>query len=98
MKRPLMGRAAVDTADVLVITSDNPRSEDPHAIIGQIAQGVGDADFIVEPDRRRAIFHALSNAAAGDAVVVCGKGHETTQEVKGVKYPFDDREVCREFC
>ena len=98
MKRPLMGRAAADTADVLVITSDNPRSEDPHAIIGQIAQGAGDADFIVEPDRRRAIFHALSNASAGDAVVVCGKGHETTQEGKGVKYPFDDREVCREFC
>jgi len=98
MKRPLMGRAAAETADVLVITSDNPRSEEPDAIIGQIAQGAGDADLTVEPDRRKAIFHALANAGADDAVVICGKGHETTQEVKGVKHPFDDREVCREFC
>ena len=98
MKRPLMGRAAAETADELVITSDNPRSEDPEAIIGQIAEGVAGAGFVAEPDRRKAIFHALSNACAGDTVVVCGKGHETTQEVKGVRLPFDDREVCREFC
>lgn len=97
MKRPLMGRAASETADVLVVTSDNPRSEDPNAIIGQILKGVGGSGFIVEPDRRKAIFRALSGAGADDTVVVCGKGHETTQEVKGVKYPFDDREVCREF-
>ena len=97
MKRPLMGRAASETADMLVVTSDNPRSEDPEAIIAQIADGIPDGAFIAEPDRRKAIFHALSNAAAGDAVVICGKGHETTQEVKGVKHPFDDRQVCREF-
>ena len=98
MKRPLMGKAASETADALVVTSDNPRSEDPEAIIGQIVQGiVPGADFAIEPDRRKAIFRALGNAAAGDSVVVCGKGHETTQEVKGVKHPFDDREVCREF-
>lgn len=98
MKRPLMGRAASETADVLVITSDNPRSEDPDAIIEQIAKGVGEKGFVVEPDRRKAIFRALSGAGADDTVVICGKGHETTQEVKGVKYPFDDREICREFC
>jgi UDP-N-acetylmuramoyl-L-alanyl-D-glutamate--2,6-diaminopimelate ligase len=97
MKRPLMGRAASETADMLVVTSDNPRSEDPEAIIAQIADGIPDGAFIAEPDRRKAIFHALSSAAAGDAVVICGKGHETTQEVKGVKHPFDDRQVCREF-
>ena len=98
MKRPLMGKAAAETADVLVVTSDNPRSEEPESIISQIMAGIGETRFIVEPDRRKAIFYALSNAGAGDTVVVCGKGHETTQEVKGVKYPFDDREVCREFC
>ena len=98
MKRPLMGKAVAETADVIVITSDNPRSEDPDAIIGQIAQGISGVGFTAEPDRREAIFHALSNADEGDTVVICGKGHETTQEVKGVKYPFDDRLVCREFC
>jgi UDP-N-acetylmuramoyl-L-alanyl-D-glutamate--2,6-diaminopimelate ligase len=98
MKRPLMGKAAAETADVLVVTSDNPRSEEPESIIAQITAGIGESKFIVEPDRRKAIFHALSNADADDTVVICGKGHETTQEVKGVKYPFDDREVCREFC
>ena len=98
MKRPLMGRAAAETADVLVVTSDNPRSEEPESIISQIVGGIGGSGFVVEPDRRKAIFRALSEADAGDTVVVCGKGHETTQEVKGVKYPFDDREVCREFC
>ena len=98
MKRPLMGKAASETADRLVVTSDNPRSEDPGAIIAQIARGIPGTDFTVEPDRRKAIFFALENAAAGDSVVVCGKGHETTQEVKGVKHPFDDRETCREFC
>ena len=98
MKRPLMGKAAAETAHVPVVTSDNPRSEEPEAIISQITSGMDGAKFIAEPDRRKAIFYALSNAAADDTVVICGKGHETTQEVKGVKYPFDDREVCREFC
>ena len=98
MKRPLMGKAAAETADVSVVTSDNPRSEDPGEIIRQIESGMGSAERIVEPDRRKAIFAALSRAASGDSVVVCGKGHETTQETKGVKLPFDDRQVCREFC
>jgi UDP-N-acetylmuramoyl-L-alanyl-D-glutamate--2,6-diaminopimelate ligase len=93
-----MGKAAAETAHMLVVTSDNPRSEEPEAIISQITSGMDGAKFIAEPDRRKAIFYALSNAAADDTVVICGKGHETTQEVKGVKYPFDDREVCREFC
>ena len=97
MKRPLMGKAACEAADEIVVTSDNPRSEDPGSIIRQIAQGISGKGFKTEPDRRKAIFYALENAAAGDTVVICGKGHETTQEVKGVRHPFDDREVCREF-
>jgi len=97
-KRPLMGAAAAQCADRIVVTSDNPRSEDPLAIIAEIAAGIPeDAECFVEPDRAKAIAYALANAQKGDVVVVCGKGHETTQEIAGVKHPFDDREVCREF-
>ena len=96
MKRPLMGEAAARLADVAVVTSDNPRSEDPVKIIGQIVAGASGAkEMRVEPDRRAAIAYALANAADRDVVIVAGKGHETTQEIKGVKYPFDDREVVR---
>ena len=96
MKRPLMGEAAARLADVAVVTSDNPRSEDPVKIIGQIVVGASGAkEMHVEPDRRAAIAYALANAADRDVVIVAGKGHETTQEIKGVKYPFDDREVVR---
>ena len=94
-KRPLMGAAAARFADRLVVTSDNPRSEDPNAIIAQIVAGIpADADFSVEPDRRAAIFRALAEAAEGDVVVVCGKGHETTQTIGDQVLPFDDRKVC----
>ena len=101
-KRPLMGEAAAKTADCLVVTSDNPRSEDPLAIIDEIMVGVRRAvsdtsRVAVEPDRAKAISYALSNAEADDVVLVCGKGHETTQEIKGVKYPFDDREIVRNY-
>ena len=99
MKRPLMGKAVAETADRIVVTSDNPRSEEPQAIIDAIVAGMPPtlANVTVEPDRRRAIFHALKCAEAGDTVVVCGKGHEKTQEIKGVRQPFDDRVVCREY-
>jgi UDP-N-acetylmuramoyl-L-alanyl-D-glutamate--2,6-diaminopimelate ligase len=96
MKRPLMGEAAAHLADVVVVTSDNPRSEDPQKIIDQIVAGASGAKEIhVEPDRREAIAYALAGAESGDVVIVAGKGHETTQEIKGVKHPFDDREVIR---
>ncbi len=96
MKRPLMGEAAARLADVVVVTSDNPRSEDPLKIIDQIVAGASKAKEIhLEPDRREAIAYALAGAASGDVVIVAGKGHETTQEIKGVKHPFDDREVIR---
>jgi UDP-N-acetylmuramoyl-L-alanyl-D-glutamate--2,6-diaminopimelate ligase len=95
-KRPLMGRIASDLADVAIVTSDNPRSEEPEAIIAEIVAGAGD-DVEVEPDRTRAIGQALEAAAAGDVVVIAGKGHEQGQEFRnGEKIPFDDREVARE--
>ncbi len=94
-KRPLMGAAAARHADTVVITSDNPRSEDPEAIIAAIAEGAPEATKIV--DRHEAIDHAIGLAGPGDVVVIAGKGHETYQEVAGgVKLPFDDREVARE--
>ena len=100
MKRPLMGEACVKLADRLVVTSDNPRSEEPMAIIEAILGGIGGNRrqlTVVEPDRKKAIEYALREAGEGDVVIIAGKGHETTQEIKGVKHPFDDREVVRNF-
>jgi UDP-N-acetylmuramoyl-L-alanyl-D-glutamate--2,6-diaminopimelate ligase len=95
-KRPMMGRAAAEDADLVIVTNDNPRSEDPLAIIDEIASGIPDgAAAIVEPDRAAAIERAIDAARSGDVVVVAGKGHETTQEIDGVLVPFDDREVAR---
>ena len=99
-KRPLMGRAGAELSDVAVITSDNPRSEDPGAIIDQIRAGIPDdphAEVLVDPDRRAAISSALGRAGEGDLVVIAGKGHEQGQEFEdGRKIPFDDRDVARE--
>src|SRR5215210_1480970 len=99
-KRPLMGRAGAELSDVAVVTSDNPRSEDPAAIIDQILEGIPAspaAGVAVEQDRRRAIALALGRAGEGDTVVIAGKGHEQGQEFEnGRKVPFDDRDVARE--
>jgi UDP-N-acetylmuramoyl-L-alanyl-D-glutamate--2,6-diaminopimelate ligase len=97
-KRPQMGTIAGREADVAVITSDNPRSEDPDAIIAEILGGMGGCPAVVhaEPDRRAAIAHAVTLARAGDVVVVAGKGHEQGQERDGVVTPFDDRVVARQ--
>ncbi|MGI9112116.1 MAG: UDP-N-acetylmuramoyl-L-alanyl-D-glutamate--2,6-diaminopimelate ligase [Gaiellaceae bacterium] len=94
-KRPLMGRIARDLADVVIVTSDNPRGEAPLAIIQDILQGAG-TDVEIDPDRRAAIGRAIGLAEKGDVVVIAGKGHEQGQEVAGEKLPFDDREVARE--
>jgi len=95
-KRPLMGRAAATGADVVIVTSDNPRSEDPEAIVAEILAGV-DRDVQVEIDRARAIGRAIEAAADGDVVVIAGKGHEQGQEFEGGrKLPFDDVTVARE--
>ncbi len=93
-KRPLMGRVAAELADVAIVTSDNPRSEDPMRIIEDVLQGAG-LDVEIDPDRRSAIERAVSLARAGDVVVIAGKGHEQGQEAGGVVSPFDDREVAR---
>ena len=100
MKRPLMGEAAAKGADRIVITSDNPRSERPEDIMAAIMEGVRRVrpsayGVTAISDRREATGFALANASKGDVVLVCGKGHETTQEIAGVKHPFDDREVVR---
>jgi UDP-N-acetylmuramoyl-L-alanyl-D-glutamate--2,6-diaminopimelate ligase len=94
-KRPLMGRAAAEHADVAIITSDNPRSEDPEAIMAEIAQGAPQAERVV--DRDEAIQRAITLAEAGDVVVIAGKGHERYQEFEdGRTVPFDDVAVARE--
>lgn len=98
-KRPQMGAVAAANADRVVITSDNPRSERPLDIIDAVFAGVPDdyrARVVIEPDRRAAIDVALSMAAAGDVVVVAGKGHETTQTIGTDVVPFDDRNVVRD--
>ena len=98
-KRPLMGAAAARLSDVAVLTSDNPRTEDPQAIIDDVLAGIpGDvaAEVVVEPDRRTAIGLAIGRAAAGDVVVIAGKGHETYQILGERTISFDDREVARQ--
>ena len=98
-KRPKMGRAGGELSDLAVITSDNPRSEDPAAIVAEVAAGAEGqaAEVEVEVDRRAAIALALGRAEPGDTVVIAGKGHEQGQEFEGGrKVPFDDRDVARE--
>jgi len=94
-KRPLMGEVASSLADLVVVTSDNPRSEDPEAIVADIIAGTS-GEVEIDLDRRSAIERALSVAREGDVVVVAGKGHEHGQEVAGETLPFDDRAVVRE--
>ncbi|MBW3592556.1 MAG: UDP-N-acetylmuramoyl-L-alanyl-D-glutamate--2,6-diaminopimelate ligase [Actinobacteria bacterium] len=94
-KRPLMGAAAAALADRVIVTSDNPRSEDPLAIIADVTAGTGGGSVDVEPDRALAIERALERAAPGDVVLIAGKGHEQGQEFADRTIPFDDREVAR---
>jgi len=96
-KRPLMGEAASRAADLVVVTSDNPRSEDPDAIVAEVASGAsGRPNLIVDADRASAITTALANAGSGDVVVIAGKGHERTQEIAGRLIAFDDVEMARQ--
>jgi UDP-N-acetylmuramoyl-L-alanyl-D-glutamate--2,6-diaminopimelate ligase len=93
-KRPLMGAVVSGAADVTVVTSDNPRQEDPGAIIDEIMSGVvAGAEVVVEGDRARAIDRAIDEARPGDVVVVAGKGHEAVIEMGDREIPFDDRQV-----
>jgi UDP-N-acetylmuramoyl-L-alanyl-D-glutamate--2,6-diaminopimelate ligase len=96
-KRPLMGMAAGELSDFVVLTSDNPRSEDPLDIMNDAMVGLGrfDTPHVAEPDRERAIRKALEEARPGDAVLIAGKGHETYQVLKDRTIHFDDREIAR---
>jgi UDP-N-acetylmuramoyl-L-alanyl-D-glutamate--2,6-diaminopimelate ligase len=93
-KRPIMGRIAAKLADVAIVTSDNPRSEEPLAIIEEVLTGARGLE--VEPDRRAAIARAIESAREGDVVLIAGKGNEQGQEIAGTVHPFDDRDVARE--
>ena len=95
-KRPLMGEAATALADRVIVTSDNPRGEDPLAVIAEILAGTSAGAAEVEPDRATAIARAVEEAEDGDVVVIAGKGHEQGQELGDVTVPFDDREVARQ--
>ncbi|MGZ8751103.1 MAG: Mur ligase family protein, partial [Pseudonocardia sp.] len=97
-KRPIMGEIAARLADVLVVTDDNPRGEEPASIRAQILAGTrgGAAEVLEVGDRRAAVREALTRARPGDIVLVAGKGHETGQEIEGAVHPFDDRDVVRE--
>ena len=96
-KRPAMGEIAARLSDLVIVTSDNPRGEDPRNIIDDILAGLKrvDASFQVEPDRAKAIRQALLEAREGDIVLLAGKGHETYQVIGAKAVPFDDREVAR---
>jgi UDP-N-acetylmuramoyl-L-alanyl-D-glutamate--2,6-diaminopimelate ligase len=101
-KRPLMGMVAARLSDVVVITSDNPRGEDPARIIEEVKRGAdaetrqSNASVVAEVDRREAILQAVRNAGPGDVVLIAGKGHEKYQEIAGRRIPFDDIAVARE--
>jgi UDP-N-acetylmuramoyl-L-alanyl-D-glutamate--2,6-diaminopimelate ligase len=96
-KRPVMGGIAVKYSDKAIITSDNPRTEDPIAIIEEIKKGITTANYFVEPDRQKAIELACSEAKAGDIILIAGKGHETYQEINGVRHHLSDKEIAQKF-
>jgi UDP-N-acetylmuramoyl-L-alanyl-D-glutamate--2,6-diaminopimelate ligase len=98
-KRPVMAKIACDNSNRVILTSDNPRSEDPETILNEMMKGVDIVSrrkvlFIV--NRKEAIKTACALAKPGDIILVAGKGHEKYQEIKGVKYPFDDKQIIKE--
>ena len=95
IKRPIMGRIGTDIADIAVVTSDNPRTEEPMAIIEDIVKGIGQEkkNYRVIENRVEAIHLAMDIAEKNDIIVLAGKGHETYQEIRGVKHHLDEREV-----
>ena len=97
-KRPIMGEIAGELADFCILTSDNPRNEDPMDILDQIEEGIRHTgcQYVVIENRREAIRYALTHAQPSDVVVLAGKGHETYQEINGVKHPFDEKIIVAE--
>ena len=96
-KRPLMGKAVAQLSDVAIVTSDNPRTEDPDEIIAQVVTEMRSGRYKVIEDRRAAIRAAIDMAGARDIVLIAGKGHEDYQEINDVRHPFDDRKVARQY-
>ena len=97
-KRPVMGSIAGKMADISVLTSDNPRNEDPMAILKAIEKGIAPTggEYVVIENRREAIAHAMRIAQEGDVVLLAGKGHETYQEIAGIKRPFNEKQIVQE--
>ena len=98
-KRPLMGAAAAEHADFVVVTTDNPRTEKPADIIADILPGLSDTKtpYVVVEDRIEAIHYCMDHAQPGDVIVLCGKGHETYQEIDHVKHHMDEREIVADY-
>lgn len=94
-KRPLMAKAVEEHSDVCLLTSDNPRTEDPERIMDDACKGFSRKSFVRIADRKEAIWQAIQNAKPGDIIVIAGKGHETYQDIQGIKHPFDDRKVAK---
>lgn len=94
-KRPLMAKAVEEQSDVTILTSDNPRTEDPERIMDDACKGFGRKNFVRIADRKEAIWQAIQNAKPADIIVIAGKGHEPYQDVQGVKHPFDDRKIAK---
>ena len=93
IKRPIMGKIGADLADIAIITSDNPRTEEPIAIIEDIVKGIDKDNYKIIENRPAAIAYAMDIGEKDDIIVLAGKGHETYQEICGVKYPLDEREI-----
>ncbi|HYA27030.1 MAG TPA: cyanophycin synthetase, partial [Thermodesulfovibrionales bacterium] len=92
-KRPVMGEIATRLSDYVIITSDNPRSEDPGEIIKDIVSGITRDNYIAVTDRKKAIIMAVEQAEKGDILLIAGKGHEDYQEIRGIRHSFSDRKV-----
>jgi UDP-N-acetylmuramoyl-L-alanyl-D-glutamate--2,6-diaminopimelate ligase len=88
-----MARAVEEGSDISILTSDNPRTEDPNQIFEDTRKGFSKQAYAIVPDRREAIQTAIRNAQEGDIIVIAGKGHEPYQEINGVRHPFDDRKI-----
>jgi len=97
-KRPLMGEIAMEYSDEVIITSDNPRYEEPMAIIEDIKAGIKKDNYSIEENREKAIEKAVELSKKGDVILIAGKGHETYQEIKGIKHHLSDREIVEKFC
>jgi UDP-N-acetylmuramoyl-L-alanyl-D-glutamate--2,6-diaminopimelate ligase len=97
LKRPIMGEIASKYSNEIIITSDNPRTEDPMKIIEEIKKGITSDNYKIEADRQKAIEIACKEAADGDIILIAGKGHETYQEINGVRHHLSDKEIAQKF-